>query len=160
MAHKAFTVEEANALIEEVEEILERIAAKKAAAQVHYDKLKLLDTMWGAEIKKPANPDHGDFRQHSEKYLSILREVKEIVEREIIGRGLRFPAGGLEHGLIDFPTTFEGRWIYLCWHRGEDQVRFWHELDGGYAGRQEILAEHIIHMGKDEQLPDDSVLDF
>ena len=160
MARQAFTVEEANVLIPTLEEILEQVAAKKAAALVHYGKLKVLDTMWGEEIKKASNPDHGDFRQHFEKYAALAQDIDALVEREIGGRGLRFPVGGLEHGLIDFPTTFEGRWVLLCWQKGEDQVRFWHELDGGYAGRREILAEHIIHMGKDENLPGDSPLDF
>ena len=39
---------------------------------------------------------------------------------------------------------------------------FWHEIDGGYIGRQEISAEHIIVMGKedDPELLDSSGLDF
>ena len=61
---------------------------------------------------------------------------------------MRFPPGGLDQGLIDFPTFFEGRWVFICWQRGEPEVRFWHELDGGYAGRREIQAEQIIGMGQ------------
>lgn len=43
-----------------------------------------------------------------------------------------------EKGLLDFPALHEGREIYLCWHRGESNVRTWHELDAGYGGRQDV----------------------
>lgn len=45
----------------------------------------------------------------------------------------------LEQGLIDFPSQFEGREIYLCWKLGEDRIRHWHEIDAGFDSRQEIL---------------------
>ena len=44
----------------------------------------------------------------------------------------------LETGLIDFPATLEGRTVFLCWRLGENQVRYWHEMDSGYAGRLPI----------------------
>ena len=46
--------------------------------------------------------------------------------------------------------------------RGESSADFWHELTGGYAGRQEITTEHIINMGKEDDpvTIDDSDLNF
>jgi hypothetical protein len=44
----------------------------------------------------------------------------------------------LESGLIDFPTLWEGREVYLCWKKGEPEVGFWHEVDAGFAGRQPL----------------------
>jgi hypothetical protein len=41
-------------------------------------------------------------------------------------------------GLLDFPSLREGREVYLCWRYGEDSVQFWHDLDTGFAGRQQI----------------------
>lgn len=41
-------------------------------------------------------------------------------------------------GLIDFVCLKDGREIYLCWKYGEEQIRFWHEIEAGFAGRQEI----------------------
>lgn len=43
-----------------------------------------------------------------------------------------------ETGLIDFRALHEGREVYLCWRLGEDRIKAWHELDGGFAGRQPI----------------------
>jgi hypothetical protein len=42
----------------------------------------------------------------------------------------------LNQGLIDFPHLREGHVVYLCWRLGEDQIRYWHEIEAGLAGRQ------------------------
>lgn len=44
----------------------------------------------------------------------------------------------LSAGLIDFPTLLDGRVIYLCWKYNEGRIRFWHEVEAGFAGRQPI----------------------
>jgi hypothetical protein len=41
-------------------------------------------------------------------------------------------------GLIDFPAELQGRQVFLCWRPGEAEVGFWHEVDGGFAGRQPL----------------------
>ena len=156
---KAFTVEEANATLPILEDVFEQLAVQRHLAEQHQQKLQLLDVLWGAKITDEANPDFGEFVSHTQAITGAMEAINRIVEREIRGRGLRFPSGGLQQGLIDFPSTFEGRWIFLCWQRGESEVGFWHELNGGYAGRQPIAAEHIIEMGR-QQLLDDAGLDL
>lgn len=159
---RAFTVEEANATIPLLEAVLDQMEEKKKRLAHHGEKLQILEVLWGEQVAAAGNPDHQEFLRHSRLRARLVQELEQLVRREIRGRGLRFPPGGSVYGLIDFPTTFEGRWVYLCWQRGEAQVRFWHEIDAGYAGRQEITAEHIIAMGKedDPELVDDSGLDF
>lgn len=41
-------------------------------------------------------------------------------------------------GLIDFVALKDDREIYLCWKYGEEQIRFWHEIEAGFIGRQII----------------------
>jgi hypothetical protein len=41
-------------------------------------------------------------------------------------------------GLLDFPSLREGRQVYLCWRYGEEDIRYWHDVDAGFAGRQPI----------------------
>lgn len=43
-----------------------------------------------------------------------------------------------QRGLVDFPAVRAGRAVFLCWALGEESVRFWHEIDAGFAGRQPI----------------------
>ncbi len=160
MPSKAFTVAEANATLPQIESILQRIEAKKAALANHVQKLHVLDALWGSEVRDSHNPDNDEFQQHRRRVGYLKQDIVKLIEDDLLSLGVRFPQGGLEHGLIDFPTTFEGRWVLLCWKRGESEVGHWHELDGGYAGRREIQAEHIIAMGRDEDPADFSPDDF
>lgn len=162
MARRAFTVEEANAMIPLLEEVIGRIEQRKTELRAHHEKIQLLDALWSEKLADPANPDHGEFLAHRGAIERAVEEIGRIVEEEILGRGVRFPQGGLEYGLMDFPTTFEGRWIYLCWRRGEPRVHAWHEVDAGFAGRQPITPDDSWRMGREDDPArmDDSALDF
>ena len=150
MQNKRFTVAEANETLPQIESIFERLETKKAALGHHVQKIHVLDALWGEEVNQPNNPDYDDFQQHRRRIGYLKKDILQIIEDDLLVLGVRFPQGGLEHELIDFPTTFEGRWVLLCWKRGESKVGYWHEVDGGYAGRQEILDEHAITMGSDD----------
>ncbi len=41
-------------------------------------------------------------------------------------------------GLIDFPAMRDGREIFLCWEKDEEDIEFWHDLEAGYIGRERI----------------------
>ncbi len=43
-----------------------------------------------------------------------------------------------DRGLVDFPHLRDGREVFLCWELEEDDVEFWHDIDGGYAGRERL----------------------
>ncbi len=160
MARKAFTVEEANIMLPELEEILVSIDSKKGEIAEDVKQLQILDALWGESVAAENNPDHAEFLAHRNKVSATYEAIEEVVHTELLGRGLRFPAGGLEHGLLDFPSTFNGRWVYLCWQRGEDRVGFWHEIDGGYGGRREISGLESAVMGTEFPPPNDSSLDL
>jgi hypothetical protein len=51
----------------------------------------------------------------------------------------------LDIGLLDFPTLFRGREVYLCWKLGETAIVFWHGTDEGFAGRKEIDQDFRDH---------------
>ena len=160
--HKAFTVAEADALIPHLEMLLDQLDEYRRRLLHHCEQLQILEVLWGELVETTRNPDHQEHLRHTRMRAQLSQEIEGLVHREIRSRGLRFPQGGLSHGLIDFPTTFESRWVYLCWQRGEAHVHCWHEIDAGYRGRQELTAEHIICMGKDEEseVPDDAGLDI
>jgi hypothetical protein len=51
----------------------------------------------------------------------------------------------LDIGLIDFPTLFQDREVYLCWKLGEAGIQFWHGVDEGFRGRRPIDAGFLEH---------------
>ena len=162
MSRKAFTVDEANELIPHLEEVLAGLRACVRTVEQHHEKLQLLDLLWGERVREASNPDHGEFDELQSGMRNAAHQIEELVQREISGSGLRFPSGGLEQGLLDFPTTWQGRWVFLCWKKGEKRVTAWHEIDGGFAGRQPLTADQARRMGREDDpaLIDDSMLDF
>lgn len=49
----------------------------------------------------------------------------------------------VERGLIDFPCLMDGREVFLCYELNDGfTVGYFHELDTGYAGRQEITENN------------------
>jgi len=51
----------------------------------------------------------------------------------------------LDIGLIDFPTLFRGREVYLCWKLGEPGIEFWHGQDEGFGGRKPIDRDFLVN---------------
>ncbi len=161
MSRRPFTVNQANAMLPTLEEIFERLDNHRATWTQHHERLQMLDAMWGDAVEEPRNPDHEEFLGERSQLQEASEAIEQVVKRDLFGQGLRLPSGGLEHGIVDFPTTLEGRWVYLCWRRGEIRITHWHEIDGGFRGRQELMDEHVIGMGRmDEDVPDDSVIDI
>jgi hypothetical protein len=44
----------------------------------------------------------------------------------------------LHQGLVDFYAMGEGELVFLCWRQGEEHIRFWHDLESGFTGRQPL----------------------
>ncbi|MDL1893887.1 DUF2203 family protein [Sphingobacteriales bacterium CHB3] len=71
----------------------------------------------------------GSFPPELETLVEIVRGLEE---RGIIVKGL-------DDGLVDFPhIRGNGEEVYLCWKVGEDDIRFWHSIPDGFAGRKSI----------------------
>jgi hypothetical protein len=162
MPRKAFTVREANALLPRLEDALREIAGARDAIAECQAGLGILRTLWGEAVTQFGNPDFEEYDALCRRIDDQSHMLERIVREEIVDQGLRFPSGGLQYGLIDFPTTYHGRWVYLCWRNGEERVAFWHEVDAGYGGRTPITPEQATQMGlpDDPALQDDSALDF
>lgn len=149
MPRKAFTVEEANALIPVMEGVFEGIRERRARLEELDERMQLLDVLWGERLYKPQNPDFPEFARCRNQIRRAVKEVEGMIQDEILGRGVRFPPGGLEQGLLDFPTTLDGRWVFMCWQSGETRMECWHELDGGFAGRRPLTVDVARRMGRD-----------
>lgn len=74
--------------------------------------------------------------------LEARTAVTTLAERinnylgELAGIGCVFK--GFDAGLVDFYSLRDDRLIFLCWRLSEDRIRYWHEIDSGFSGRQPL----------------------
>jgi len=148
MRRRVFTVGEANALLPHLRAVLAQIRELRDVVEGETDQLKILDVIWGRRVADPVNPDHREFRQHRRIIGGAVEEIERLIREEILELGVRFPQGGLEHGLLDFPTQLDGRWVFLCWQAHEPEIQAWHEVEGGFAGRRPLTPELARRMGR------------
>ncbi|HEX5133061.1 MAG TPA: DUF2203 family protein [Candidatus Krumholzibacteria bacterium] len=150
MSRKIFTVSEADGLIPALVDVFREIGAHKRNIRELAGKLEVLELLWGTALRDGNHPDHPESMAHREGIDRALRGIQTAVERGILDRGMRFPAGGIEEGLVDFPTTYQARWVLLCWKLGERHLEYWHELDGGFRGRHKLTEAQRLVMGTDD----------
>ncbi|HAF15517.1 MAG TPA: DUF2203 domain-containing protein [Blastocatellia bacterium] len=121
---KLFTVEEANALLPSLREILKKIQRSRRRLATFRQQAKLAAE--GAE-------QGGGGMEDGVLYAGLLTNfTAEMVELEALGVQLK----DFERGLVDFPSLRDGRVILLCWQLGEgDQLEWWHDMEAGFSGR-------------------------
>lgn len=119
---RRFTVDEANAMLEDLRPRLVRL---REARQV---------ILRSGERVRQGAPTNGGGREGSE-YWEAVRVVRTEAEHlSTEGIVLR----DAEAGLIDFPAERDGRPVLLCWRLGEDRVGWWHPPDTGFTGRRPL----------------------
>lgn len=120
-----FSVEEANQVVRQIQPLLSKILEiRQRVLERRPELIPLLQKVRG----------NGGNRQASE-LVDEFRRLEELVEQIQASGAI---VKDINQGLIDFPHWRDGREVYLCWQFGEDEIRYWHEIDAGYAGRQPL----------------------
>lgn len=132
---KYFTVEEANAALPLVRAICRDLSRLSREVVERRERLSLLLEGRDSERSDLYSEELSQIEDELEK---DTRQLQEYVE-ELQQLGVE-PKNALE-GLVDFPSLMDGREVYLCWKLDEPEVLFWHELDGGFRGRQPLTAQ-------------------
>jgi hypothetical protein len=127
-----FTPDEANAALERVRPLAERMVAHRRRmleAQARQERLEARVSGNGGGID-PAEP--------AKLAAEVEREAEAVgtCVDAIIELGVQVK--DLDMGLVDFPSLRGGEEILLCWHLGEDEIRYWHTPDAGFAGRRPL----------------------
>ena len=119
-----YTLEEASELLPRVAGIIERMRTAR----------NQLGDREARDALSEAGPTNGGGtpgRTVSQGFLELRDSMIELRELEVVLRDL-------DRGLLDFPSLRDGQEVYLCWQEGEDAIRFWHEPDAGFGGRQPL----------------------
>jgi hypothetical protein len=130
VASRIFTLEEALQLLPVVRELLSAIQTAYVEVGVREDHLDDVLLQRGGNGHQ-ANREE-DARTSVEAATHVLQGLLE--ELDDLGVELK----GIEEGLVDFRSMRDGRVVYLCFRNGEETIAYWHELDGGFGGRQPL----------------------
>jgi hypothetical protein len=132
VGERVFTVEEANAMLERVRPLTEEMVAhRRALAQAMARQERIegkVRTNGGA--MPPGEPAElaAAVAEEAEAVARCLERISEL------GAVVK----DLDTGLVDFPAMRGGEDVFLCWQLGEDEIRYWHGLEEGFAGRKEL----------------------
>jgi hypothetical protein len=122
---KTFTLDQANKLVPFVAKLLDELTDSRNQLVTAKESLHPMLQRAGGNGGSKGGNDYVLLLQHFNALLSTFQEwgceLKDIDE-----------------GLIDFPSYRDGKLVYLCWKRGEEQIEFWHEIEAGFGGRQRV----------------------
>lgn len=125
MGMRYFTVEEANALLPDLEPLVGRILELRAKVSRQSRDLGEMLVDLRSDVGGP----------EASRLAQEFAEIELLVHRiESYGCVLK----SLEAGLLDFLTEREGRDVYLCWRYGEPTIEYFHDLHTGFQGRQAL----------------------
>lgn len=122
---KIYTLEEANALVPQLLKVVPLI-------QELYR--KLVEDFPDIEKARQNAKFNGGSEQGSD-YLRVAMPFTEMCQ-DLQSKGCIVK--GIERGLVDFYSVRAGREVFLCWQNPEPEIRYWHDIDAGFAGRQVI----------------------
>jgi hypothetical protein len=140
-----FTLFQAEGTLPEVENLLRKLIQLKEDYQNSERELNLVAqriTMAGGMIAPRERV--GELRSQKD---AAARGLQATVERiQAIGCQLK----DVDVGLIDFPTLYRDKEVYLCWKLGESGIGFWHEVEDGFGGRRPIDSDFLAnHRGEE-----------
>jgi hypothetical protein len=124
---RTFRLEEANALVPKVSELMADLLSARRAVAVA--RLELGALQRGGVVT-------------DRRHLALVRDVSALQERVVSLieeiHGLGCVVKDIDLGLIDFPFQAFGETVNLCWKLGEPQIEFWHRMDEGFSWRKPI----------------------
>lgn len=127
---RLFTRDEAERTLPLVRRIIHDVLLEFPAWRRAVSRYELLVATLRAEDEEPpeAVALHEEIASRAARVDGYLAELAQV--------GCVFK--GFEEGLVDYYSLREDRLVFLCWRYGEERISHWHEVDGGFAGRQPV----------------------
>lgn len=132
MDHRTFSLAEANALLPQLKEDLQRLQTLADQYERLYRELQKRR----ARYESPAvhkDDDHDPFFE-LEGQLDFLRLEVDLEVENFTRKGVLLKM--ISPGLIDFPAVLDGEHVLICWKEGEESITHYHSWDEGFMGRK------------------------
>ena len=127
-----FTAEEANGALAEVRPLVERMVEQR---RLHVEALERQEELEGHIRGNGGGIPPAELADTAAEVERLARELAKVVD-EVAALGAEVK--DLDEGLIDFPALRRGETVLLCWKLGEDEIRYWHAVEDGFAGRRPL----------------------
>ena len=132
-----FTPDEADRLLPRLEPLMRRLQAKRRQLRERQQVLE--------DFRARASRDGGvvpeshvaDAKTESARLLAAIHEGVQQIE------SWGCVAKDLDHGLVDFLARRGQEQVFLCWRLGETEIRYWHGLQEGFAGRKPLQEDPL-----------------
>jgi len=135
-----FTLLEAESLLPEVERLLRAlIQHKNDYSQTDTRLTALLQRIAYAGGTVPPREEIAELRNHKDAFARALKSTVEQLQET--GCQLK----DIDTGLVDFPTLYRDREVFLCWKLGEQGIGFWHHVEDGFRGRRPIDSDFLAN---------------
>ncbi len=136
MESRLVSIEEGNQMLPLLRRIVKDITKKWEMIIYKRTELECLEKGFDSSRHDLSDHERGttvdglkqDLNYLIDKINSYIREVEDLgcfVEE-------------FKRGIINFPSLYNGRRVFLCWTPGEETVAHWHELDESYNDRVRI----------------------
>jgi hypothetical protein len=137
VAPRLFTLDEANRLLPELEPLVRCLMAKRAELREHQEVL----TEFQARAARNGGVLPGSsYARANKERERLLLEIREGVQQiEAWGCVVK----DLDQGLLDFLARRGQEHVFLCWRLGEPEIRYWHGLQEGFAGRKPLGEDPV-----------------
>ena len=78
----------------------------------------------------------------------LMDQLDELFD-EIESVGCYYKDWNFTVGLVDFPSQIHGKEVMFCWRSDEDEIRYYHDMESGYAGRR-LIPRELLNVVKEE----------
>ncbi len=130
---RTFTREEAQTLLPTLGALLRRArAAALRASGLEFEMQELSQRIFlsgGLHVDVPAAA-----RRRAEREKAVQEARQTVEEIEAVGAQV----GDMHDGLLEFPSTLDGRAILLSWKLGEDEIAHWREPEDDTSVRRDL----------------------
>lgn len=131
MRARLFSLDEANALLPRLSDLLLQMQEVKAK----HDQLQAKVTEFAQRMSGNGHVLEQELNEARQEMAKAAAEVNQLL---LMARELGCEVKDIDMGLVDFRAERDGREVYLCWKLGEPEVRWWHEMETGFAGRRPL----------------------
>lgn len=139
-----YSIDEANAVVPEVERILAALRDQRVELIAQRDRV----------VAASAPDDEAPTAAVAERIRLLRLGMQGLIDQMQAGVArlveLDITLRDISTGLIDFPALVSGMPIWLCWRLGEADVAHWHPHDEGFDTRRPLSE---LPMGRGSGTP-------